>query len=308
MRYRQLGQSGLTVSVVGLGCRSFGGGRSLNREQARVIVQQAVDAGITFFDTAASYADGESEEFLGEAVKACRHDVVIATKFGGPRAVRPSVALSSRSYIRQAVDDSLRRLQTDYIDLYQCHVPDPKTPIEETLSVLDDLVHEGKVRYIGSSNFPAWQVVEAEWVARSHNGTRFIAAQNQYNLLRRDVESDLTPICVRYGIGIIPIEPLYHGFLAGRYPRETSPARTGRGDELSDAMFDQLEALEGYARDRGVGLLEVAIGGLAARPGLGSVIAGATRPEHVVENARAGDWEPTPADMQALDEILRTSS
>jgi aryl-alcohol dehydrogenase-like predicted oxidoreductase len=308
MRYRQLGRSGLTVSVVGLGCRSFGGGRSLNREQARVIVQQAVDAGITFFDTAASYADGESEEFLGEALKACRHDVVIATKFGGPRAVRPSVALSSRRYIRHAVEDSLRRLQTDYIDLYQCHVPDPKTPIEETLSVLDDLVHEGKVRYIGSSNFPAWQVLEAEWVARSQNGTRFIAAQNQYNLLRRDVESDLAPICVRYGIGIIPVEPLYHGFLAGRYPRGTSPARTERGDELSDTMFDRLEALQGYARDRGIGLLEVAIGGLAARPGLGSVIAGATRPEHVVENTRAGDWVPTPADMQALEEILRTSS
>jgi aryl-alcohol dehydrogenase-like predicted oxidoreductase len=308
MRYRQLGRSGLTVSVVGLGCRSFGGGRSLDRDQARVVVQQAMDMGITFFDTAASYADGESEEFLGEALKGARQDLVIATKFGGPRAVRPAIALSSRRYIRQSVEASLRRLQTDYIDLYQCHIPDPKTPIEETLSVLDDLVHEGKVRYIGSSNFPAWQVVEAEWVARSQNSTRFIAAENQYNLLRRDVEADLTPICVQYGIGIIPVEPLYHGFLAGRYPRGTSPARTDRGDELSDPMFDQLEALEGYARDRGIGLLEVAIGGLAARAGLGSVIAGATRPEQVAANARAGDWVPTAADMEALEEILRTSS
>lgn len=304
MRYRQLGSSGLTVSVVGLGCRSFGTTRTIDGNEANEVVREAIDVGITLFDTAASYGDGESEEFLGAAIKGRRDDLVIATKFGGPRAYRPEVALSSRRHIRRAVEDSLRRLQTDYIDLYQPHIPDPKTPIEETLSALDDLIREGKVRYIGSSQMTPWQIVEADHAARANDLARFVSAQNRYNLLERNLEKDLVPVCVRYGIGILPYYPLLQGILAGRFQRNTPLTGSNAHTDITDATFDVVAALEGFAAERGVGLLDVAIGGLAAQPGLGSVIAGASRPEQVRANARAADWLPGPDDLDALEQIL----
>ncbi|HEX6511380.1 MAG TPA: aldo/keto reductase [Chloroflexota bacterium] len=307
MRYRQLGRSGLTVSVVGLGCNNFG--QRLDAAATKAVVEAAVEAGITFFDTADSYGETNSEVFLGQALQGRRQQVSIATKFGNRHRARPEVALGSRQHLRWAVEDSLRRLQTDYIDLYQLHFPDPRTPIEETLAAMDELVREGKVRYIGACNMAAWQTVEAEWVARQRHSERFISAQNRYNLLDRSVEQELGPACVEYGIGIIPFSPLANGLLTGKYRRgEPPPAGTRlatmRRQPLTDDAFDAVDALAAYARDRGVSLLDVAIGGLAARPAVGSAIAGATSPEQARANAAAGDWEPAAADQAALEKVL----
>ena len=302
MNYRQLGQSGLTVSVVGLGCNNFG--RRLGLDETRAVVDAALGVGITFFDTAESYGDGESERLLGECLKGRRQDVVIATKFGSTIRPRPDVAPGSRRNIRRSVEDSLGRLQTDYIDLYQQHFPDPKTPIEETLAALDELVHEGKVRYAGCSNFAAWQVVEAEWTARQQRGTRFISAQNEYSWLDRRVEAELVPACLKYGAGILPYVPLANGLLTGKYRRgQPAPANSrlaARPAALTDEVFTRVDQLEGFARERGIGLLKVAIGGLAAQPGVGSVMAGATSPEQVRANAAAGEWTPSLEDLRAL--------
>ncbi len=304
MRYRRLGTSGLTVSTVGVGCRTFGRDRTLDQDGAREVVHAALDAGITLFDTAASYGDGDSEEYLGAALGSRRDEVVIATKFGGPRARNERTAVGSRRYVRRAVEDSLRRLQTDFIDLYQMHVPDPLTPIDETLAVLHDLVTEGKVRYLGSSNFSAWQMVEAELIAQREHFTRFVSAQNRYNLLERDLERDVVPVCVKYGIGILPFYPLLHGVLTGRYTRDTPASEIGARVPISGEAFDVVDALGEYARARGIGLLEVAIVGLAARPALGAVIAGASRPDQVKANAAAVDWVPSADDLAVLDGIL----
>ncbi|HVA23427.1 MAG TPA: aldo/keto reductase [Chloroflexota bacterium] len=308
MRYRQLGQSGLTVSVVGLGCNNFG--RRLDAGQTRLVVDAAVDAGITFFDTADTYGEsGTSEAYLGEALQGHRQNVSIGTKFGNKHRARPDVAPGSRQNIRRAVEDSLRRLRTDYIDLYQLHFPDPRTPIDETLTALDELVRDGKVRYLGGCNFDAWQVVEADWIARGQRSARFISAQNRYNVLNRAPEAELTPACLRYGIGIIPFSPLADGILTGKYRRgEDPPAGTrlasGRGGVLNDRVFDAIDALSAYARERGIGLLDVAIGGLAARPAVGSVIAGATTAEQARANAAAGEWTPSAADLDSLERTL----
>jgi aryl-alcohol dehydrogenase-like predicted oxidoreductase len=308
VRYRQLGQSGLTVSVVGLGCNNFG--RRLDAAQTRQVVDAAVEAGITFFDTADSYGDdGASESYLGEALQGRRHSVSIATKFGNKHRARPEIAWGSRQNIRRAIEDSLRRLRTDYVDLYQLHFPDPRTPIDETLTAMDELVREGKVRYLGGCNFDAWQVVEADWIARGQRSARLISAQNRYHLLDRTVERELTPACLRYGVGLIPYSPLADGLLTGKYRRgEAPPPGTrlaGRGAPAgSDRAFDALDALSAYARERGRNLLEVAIGGLAARPTVGSVIAGATSAEQARANAAAGEWTPSTEDLEALERIL----
>ncbi|ACQ82314.1 aldo/keto reductase [Beutenbergia cavernae DSM 12333] len=310
MTYRQLGDSGLTVSVLGIGCNAFGA--RIDAEAVRGVVGAALDAGVTLFDTADSYSRGESETLLGEALGSRRDEVVVATKFGsdlgglnGPDwGVR-----GSRRYVRRAVEGSLRRLGTDYIDLYQLHFPDPVTPIEETLEVLHDLVTEGKVRYIGSSNLTAWQVVDAEWTARSAGTTRFISAQNKYSLYDRSAEAELVPACERTGVGILPYFPLEFGLLTGKYTRgQAAPEGTRLADprqtsRLAAADFDRIEALERFAADRGVGILDVAIGGLAAQPAVGSVIAGVTRGEQVAANAAAAAWTPSPEDLVALDEI-----
>ena len=311
MRYRQLGRSGLTVSVVGLGCNNFG--RRLGLEQTRAVVDAALDAGVTLFDTADIY--GESEDLLGEVLAGRRDGVVLATKFGKPmdgRIAPEHEARGSRRYIRRAVESSLRRLRTDYIDLLQMHEPDERTPIEETLAALGEVVRDGKVRYIGSSNFAAWQVAEADAVARRAAGPPFISAQNEYNLLDRRVELELVPACEHFGLGLLPFFPLASGLLTGKYRRGTeAPTGTrlaGRLEGIAEARFDRVEALTKFAESRGIGVLDVAIGGLAAQPTVGSVIAGATKPEQVRANVAAGEWQPDRGDLEALDEICPRGS
>ena len=311
MEFRRLGTSGLVVSVVGLGTNNLG--MKLDDEQSREVVHAALDEGITLFDTSDSY--GASEERLGRLLEGRRDDVVLATKFGSD--VRPRGnsngedwgARGSRRYVRRAVEASLRRLRTDWIDLYQLHRPDPATPIEETLSALDDLVHEGKVRYIGSSNFAGWQVADADWVGRTRGFERFVSAQNEYNWLQRDLEDDLVPALEQYGIGLLPFFPLASGLLTGKYRRGQPPPNGsriqawGRESLLTDATFDVLEGLEAFAASRSVGLLDVAIGGLAAQPAVASVIAGATSAAQIVANVAAGNWQPSLQDLAELDEL-----
>ena len=310
MRYRSLGTSGLLVSVVGLGCNNFG--RRLDLNGTRAVVDAAIEAGITLFDTADIYGgQGGSEESLGAALRGRREHAVVATKFGMDMG-DGALARGSRRYIRQAVEASLRRLETDWIDLYQYHQPDNVTPVEETLAALDELVTEGKVRYIGSSNFEGWRLVEAEWTARSAHRTRFVSAQNRYSLLERQVERELVPAARRCGVGILPFYPLAAGVLTGKYRRGEPPPPGTRlagqphraSEMLTDATFAVVERLEAVARDRGHTMLELAIAGLAARPAVSSVIAGATSPEQVRSNAGAGDWELTAADLEALDKAL----
>jgi aryl-alcohol dehydrogenase-like predicted oxidoreductase len=311
MDFRHLGNSGLVVSVVGLGTNNLG--MKLDLEQSREVVHAALDEGITLFDTADSY--GASEERLGELLAGKRADVVLATKFGSDVRTRGNDngadwgARGSRRYIRRAVESSLRRLRTDWIDLYQIHRPDPETPIDETLGALDDLVHEGKVRYLGNSNFTGWQVADAEWTARTRHVERFVSAQNEYSWLQRDIEDDLVPALLQYGVGLLPFFPLASGLLTGKYRRgqpapEGSRIRAwGREEVLTDETFDTLEKLEDFAKHRGVTLLDIAIGGLAAQPAVSSVIAGATSREQVIKNVAAGAWRPLPEDLAELDEI-----
>jgi aryl-alcohol dehydrogenase-like predicted oxidoreductase len=307
--FRRLGDSGLVVSVAGLGTNNFG--MKLDMDDTREVIHAALDEGVTLFDTSDSY--GASEQRIGEVLRGRRDDVVLATKFGSDTRRRGNDngedwgARGSRRYIIRAVESSLRRLQTGWIDLYQLHRPDPATPIDETLSALDDLVHAGKVRYIGSSNFTGWQVADAEWTARTRGFERFVSAQNRYNLLEREIEADLVPALERYDIGLLPYFPLANGLLTGKYRRgEMPPEGTrlyGRESVLTDASFDVLDKLEAYAAERGVTLLEVALGGLAAQPTVASVIAGATSREQVVNNVAATRWTPTAADLAALDDV-----
>ncbi|MFI2646557.1 aldo/keto reductase [Micromonospora fulviviridis] len=314
MTYRRLGDSGLVVSVVGIGCNNFG--RKLDLDGTRAVVDAALDAGINFFDTADIYGEpqGGSEELLGQALKGRRDDVVVATKFGmdmhglnGP----DHGARGARRYIARAVEASLRRLDTDHIDLYQMHEPDPGTPIDETLAALDDLVTAGKVRYLGNSNFAGWQIADADWTASSQGRARFISAQNHYSLLERSVEAEVIPACERFGLGMLPFFPLANGLLTGKYKRNEAPPAGSRlsgggryAQRLAAADWDTIEAIEAYAAERGVSMLQVAIGGLAARPAVTSVIAGATTPEQVRANAEAGTWQPTDEDLDALDALL----
>ena len=300
MRYRRLGDCGLMVSIVGLGCNNFG--RKLDAAATASVVHAALDAGITLFDTADIYGDphGASEMFLGEALKGAREDVVLATKFGMDMGTTDWGARGARRYIMRAVEDSLRRLQTDYIDLYQYHAPDGLTPVEETLRALDDLVRQGKVRYIGSSQFAGWQVTDADWTAKVSGLSPFVSTQQHYNWLHRSPEEELLPACAKAGVGLLPFFPLESGLLTGVYRRHQAPPPGTRlsGERykawLDRADWDRLEALEAYATEIGVALLEIAIGGLAAQPTVASVIAGATTPEQIHANVRAGAWTPSP--------------
>jgi aryl-alcohol dehydrogenase-like predicted oxidoreductase len=314
MSYRRLGASGLVVSVVGLGCNNFG--RKVDADGTRAVVDAAFDVGITLFDTADTYGTphGSSEELLGAALKGRRDDIVLATKFGMDMAGMNGPdhgARGSRSYIIRAVEASLRRLDTDYIDLYQIHTPDPATPIDETLSALDDLVHSGKVRYLGNSNFAGWQIADADWTAKAADVTPFISAQNQYSLLHRDAEIEVVPACEHFGLGLLPFFPLDSGLLSGKYRRGERPAEGTRLSLeryqrwLDGADWDTIEALAAYGAERGHSLLDVAIAGLAARPAVTSVIAGATTPDQVQANASAASWQLTAEDKAALNEILR---
>jgi aryl-alcohol dehydrogenase-like predicted oxidoreductase len=310
MRYRQLGTSGLTVSVVGLGCNNFG--RRCDLEQTRAVVEAALEQGITLLDTADTYGGGDSEGFLGRILEGRRDQVVLATKFGSHLGGLQEEARGSRRYIRRAVEASLRRLQTDYIDLYQHHHPDPKTPLEETVAALDQLVTQGKIRYAGSSQYAGFRIADADWIALVEHRTRMISAQNQYSLLERGVEQEVIPACLEHRVGMLPFFPLAGGLLTGKYRRDgTAPHGSrlvGRGDWLTSEAFDKVEALEKYANDRDLRLLDVAVGGLAAQPAVASVIAGATRPEQVRANVEAADWHPGSDDLVALDAIVPRGS
>ena len=315
MEYRNLGASGLQVSAVGLGCNNFG--RRCDAAQTKTVVDKAIELGVTFFDTADIYGPrGLSEEYLGAALKEHRRNVVIATKFAGPMGDGPLWGGASRRYVFEAVDASLRRLGTDYIDLYQIHFPDVKTPIEETMRALDDVVRAGKARYIGCSNFASWQVVESQWVARGQHLTPFVSAQNQYNLLDRRIERELAPACQKYGLGVLPYFPLANGFLTGKYrPGEPPPEGTrlaamqGRGAEqtLTDANYEMLGKLESFALERGHSMLDLAVGWLASQPFVSSVIAGATKPEQIEQNVAAATWKLTGEEMAEVGKITRSS-
>lgn len=299
MRTRTLGDGGPEVSVVGLGTNNFG--PRIDYEASRAVVDAALDAGITLFDTADIYGQGTSEEHIGRALEGRRGRVLIATKFGKPMHERPEERRGSRDYVRWAVEGSLRRLRTDVIDVYQMHEPDEGTPIEETLGALHELVDEGKVRSIGSSNYSVSQIERADRSARERGLTRFVAAQNEYSLLERGAEEELLPACERLGIGVLPFFPLASGLLTGKY-RRGEEATEGRlaGREIPAERWERVERLERYADERGISLLAVAIGGLAAMPAIASVIAGATKPEQVRANVEAGAWEPTADDLAAL--------
>ena len=299
MRSRELGRGGPQVSVVGLGTNNFG--TRIDFEQALSVVDAAIEHGITLFDTADVYGQGTSEDFIGRALEGRRDRVLIATKFGKEMDENPHDSRGSREYIRSAVEGSLRRLRTDAIDVYQMHEPDPSTPIEETLGALNELVQEGKVRHIGSSNYSAEQIEEADSVARERGFTRFVSAQNHYSLVERGIEDDVLSACERLGIGQLPYFPLASGVLTGKYTRGVA-ATEGRlaGREIPEERWDRAEALQRYADERAITLLDVAIGGLLAMPAISSVIAGATKPEQVEPNVRAGEWTPSEDDVAAL--------
>ena len=309
MEHRRLGHTGLKVSVVGIGCNNFG--MRIDADATRAVVDAALDAGINFFDTADIYGGSRSEVMLGEALQGRRHDVVIATKFGGPMGEGPLKRGGSRRHIVAAAEASLKRLGTDYIDLYQQHFPDAETPVEETLRALDDLVRAGKVRYIGNSNYSGWQLADADWTARSLGLNRFATAQNNYSLLERRVEREVLPACARFGLSLLPYFPLASGMLTGKYRRaEAPPAGTRLANAgamaaraLNDRNFDRVEALEGFAREHGQSLLALAFSWLLAQPAVCSVIAGATQPAQVRDNAAAATWSLTPAELARIDEL-----
>jgi aryl-alcohol dehydrogenase-like predicted oxidoreductase len=302
---RPLGDSGLEVSVVGLGCNNFG--RRLDLGGTRAVIDEAIAQGINFFDTADIYGRGQSEEFIGKVLEGRRDEVILATKFGmdmgdgkGPRG--------SRGYILDAIDASLRRLRTEAIDYYWYHEPDGVTPIAETLETLDELVKASKVRAIGASNFSAAQLFEADSVARERGLTRFTAVQNQYSLLVRHAEQDVLPACEQLGIGFVPFFPLASGLLTGKYRHgEPGPAGarlSGRDQIATPEQFELIDSLQGFADERELALTEVAIGALLAHAPVSSVIAGATKPEQVRANVAAADWSPDDADLDALSQLL----
>lgn len=314
MELRHLGESGLVVSAVGLGGNNLGrpGTAAESLAGARALISAAIDAGITLFDVADVYGAprGHSEELLGQALSGRRDQAVIATKFGvdmqggnGP----DFGARGSRRYVKRAAEASLRRLGTDWIDLYQVHRPDPSTPMEETLAGLDDLVRAGTVRYVGLCNLSGWQLADTVWKARTAALSVPIAAENHYSLLEREAERELVPACQRFGVGILPYFPLANGLLTGKYQRGVEPPEgsrlAGRKRLLADAPWDRIEKLRALAEERAISMSTLAIGWLAAQPTVGSVIAGATTPEQVTANADGVRWRPTPEDLLAIDEI-----
>jgi aryl-alcohol dehydrogenase-like predicted oxidoreductase len=311
MEYRNLGNSGLIVSAVGLGCNNIG--RQVDQEETNAIVGKCRDLGMTLFDTADVYGAerGRSEEYLGRALEPHRRDVVLATKGSGRMGEGPYMAGASRRYLMDALEASLRRLDTDYIDLYQVHFPDPQTPVEETLRALDDMVRSGKVRYVACCNYSGLQLAEAAAVWEREHLTPLISSQNRYNLLERDIEHDVVPACERYGLGVLPFYPLASGLLTGKYqPDKPTPEGTRLtsgipfyAGVLENADYPKLGRLTDFAAERGHSLLELAIGWLASQPAVGSVITGATRVEQIEQNGLAGDWRLTPAELKQVDAL-----
>jgi len=314
MEYRRLGNSGLEVSVVGLGTNNFGG--RMDAKQTDDVIKKAIDEGINMIDTSNSYGRTLSEEYIGKSVKDVRDQVLLATKVASPMSDGPNMRGTSRKHIMDQAEQSLKRLDTDYLDLYQIHFPDQRTPIEETLRTLDDLVHQGKVRYIGCSNFASWQVAQAMETADALHLEPFVSAQPEYSMLDRRPEAELIPCCEAYGLGFLPFYPLASGFLTGKYKRgEAAPegtrlARiTARSEAtLTDANYDLLEALESFTTERDHTMVELAFAWLLGHPVVSSVIAGATKVEQVADNAKAADWHLTPEDMEEINGILDRSS
>ena len=310
MQVRNLGASGLKVSIIGLGCNNFG--MRIDQAQTRMVVDAALDCGVNFFDTADIYGGSKSEVFLGEALKGRRDRAVLATKFANPMGEGAYLRGGARRYIVKAVEDSLKRLHTDHIDLYQMHVPDADTPIDETLRALDDLVRSGKGLYIGNSNFSGWQIADADWTARTGGLERFVSAQNNFSLLERGVEREVLPACERFGLGLLPFFPLASGFLTGKYQRGEPPRQGTRlaawgargAAALSDRNFDRLEALEAWAEQRGRRILDLAFAWLLGHPAVSSVIAGATTPEQVQANARCAEWILTPEEVVEVRALI----
>ncbi len=313
---RRLGTSGLAVSATGLGCNNLGRRGTVTAEPraASELVNAAIDSGITLFDTADVYGQpsGRSEELLGQALGSRRDEVVVATKFGMDMRGGNGAdfgARGSRRYIRTAVEASLRRLGTDRIDLYQYHEPDPQTPIEETLAALGELVAEGKVRYLGHSNFAGWQIADAAWTAKTHSWPPFVSAQNEFSLLHREITEEVLPAASAFGVGVLPYFPLANGLLSGKYRRDEAPAGARlteiKPHLLATAPWDLLDGLRSFAEDRGVTLLQLSFGWLLAQPQVASVIAGATTPDQVRTNADAGSaWTPTADDLAGIDALL----
>jgi aryl-alcohol dehydrogenase-like predicted oxidoreductase len=311
MQYRRLGTSGLQVSEIGLGCNNFG--MRIGEAETAAVVEAALAAGITFFDTADVYGGTKSEVMLGKALGSKRQDIVLATKVGIPLGPAPYSGGGSRRYVVRAVEASLTRLGTDYVDLLQMHRFDPETPIDETLRALDDLITAGKVRYIGNSNYAGWQIADADWTARTGRYTRFVSAQNNYSLLERNVAHEVLPACEHFGLGFLPFFPLASGLLTGKYHRGEKPpegtrlaAWGARGAQaLSDRNFDRVEALEAWARERNHGLLDLAFAWLLGQSVVSSVIAGATSPEQVTANAATAEWRLTPEEVAEVTAVVK---
>ena len=310
MENRNLGSSGLRVSLVGLGCNNFG--MRLDLEQTRAVVDRAFDLGITLFDTADMYGSrGGSETQLGKILGHRRKDIVLASKFGMAMSDDGTKIGASRRYIMSAVEDSLRRLKTDWIDLYQLHQPDPLTPLDETMQALDDLVTQGKIRYIGCSNLPSWQVVESQWISKSMRLNRFVSCQDEYNILNRTVEAELIPAMQKYGCGLLPYFPLASGLLTGKYKRTEMPEGARLTDMptfanriyLTDENFDIVNNLNKFANKTGHSILELAFGWMASRPTTASIIAGATKPEQIDANVAAVNWVLSQSEIDEVDKI-----
>jgi aryl-alcohol dehydrogenase-like predicted oxidoreductase len=312
MEYRNLGRTGLQVSAVGLGCNNIG--RQVDQEGANAIVNKCVEMGITLFDGADVYGSerGHGEEVLGKALKPHRRNVVLATKGSGRMGDGPYWAGASRRYLMDALDASLKRLDTDYIDLYQVHFPDPATPIDETLRALEDMVRSGRVRYAGCSNYSVAQLSEAAVVAQRSGLPMFVSAQTRFSLLERDARRDFLPLCETLGVSVLPFYPLASGLLTGKYRAGELPPSGTRltsgihfyAGVLENADYDTIGKLTGFANERGHSILELAIGWLASQPAIGSVITGATRVDQIEANARAGDWRLTPGEMHEIDVLL----
>lgn len=307
MRTRPLGEGGPEVSVVGLGCNNFGW--RIGPEESSTVVDAALEAGITLLDTADVYGATQSESFLGQALEGKRDRVVLLTKFGHPVPEMPDIPRGSEAYVRWAVEGSLKRLRTDAIDVYMYHKPDGVTPVAETVGVMCELVREGKVKSVAVSNVDLAQLEEAV-AAASAEGMPLVGCENRYSLVTRDADADIVPACERLGVGLIPFYPLESGILTGKYRRGENAAagtRFAEGSQiwpadkwLTDEVFDKVDRLQSFADAKGVSLLDLAIGGLAAMPAVGSVIAGATKPEQAVANAKAGDWVPDAATLAEL--------
>ena len=312
MQYRRLGDSGLEVSAIGLGTNNFGDNSRwpfhMGPDEVATLIHASLDAGVNTLDTANAYGEGRSEEYIGRALRGRREDAVIATKVHGRMGEGPNREGLSRKAIMHEVEQSLMRLQTDYIDLYQLHQIDHVTPIEETMRALDDLVRDGKVRYVGCSNFEAWRLCEAVWTARTAGLAPMVSVQPPYSMLNRDVERELLPVCDRYGVGVLPYFPLEHGLLTGKYRRGQPPPSDSRlavhGAPLDAADFDLIEALAGFAESRGHTLLELAFAWLLSRPSVSSVIAGATGPEQIRANAAAVQWRLSEEELESVGRIL----